>query len=72
MKELVLIIEDNEMFRSNLFEFLEAEDFNVISAEDGVSGLQLAKEFKPDLIFCNINLPCLNGFGILVSTELTM
>lgn len=65
MKELVLIIEDDETIRSNLFEFLEAEEFNVLSAEDGVSGLQLAKVFKPDLILCDINLPSLNGFGVL-------
>ena len=65
MKELILIIEDDESIRSNLFEFLEAEDFNVLSAEDGVSGLKLAKDCQPDLILCDINLPSLNGFGVL-------
>jgi DNA-binding response OmpR family regulator len=44
VKELVLVIEDDETLRSNLFELLEMEEFNVISAEDGCSGLQLAQK----------------------------
>ncbi|MCA1993113.1 MAG: response regulator [Coleofasciculus sp. S288] len=65
MKELILIIENNEMTRSNFIEFLEAKNFNIISAGDGASGLQLAKQFHPDLILCEINLPSLSGFGVL-------
>ncbi|MEW6491708.1 MAG: response regulator [Cyanobacteriota bacterium] len=65
MKELVLVIEDDETLRSNLFEFLEMEEFNVLSAQDGCSGLQLAQEIKPNLIICDINMPNLNGFEVL-------
>jgi len=65
VKELVLVIEDDETLRSNLFELLEMEEFNVISAEDGCSGLQLAKEIQPNLILCDINMPKLNGFEVL-------
>jgi DNA-binding response OmpR family regulator len=32
MKETILIIEDDEMLRSNVFQLLEFEDFNVLSA----------------------------------------
>lgn len=65
MNDLILIIEDNEALRSNLFQVLEFADFNVLSAEDGYSGLQLAKELQPDLIICDINMPKLNGFEVL-------
>lgn len=65
MNKLVLIIEDDPMFRLSIFEFLESKDFNVISTADGASGLQLARDFHPDLIVCDINLPYLNGFEIL-------
>jgi CheY-like chemotaxis protein len=65
MKEIILIIEYDEIVRSNLFDLLELEDFNVLSAEDGCSGLHLAKEIKPDLILCDINMPNLNGFEVL-------
>jgi DNA-binding response OmpR family regulator len=65
VNKLVLIIEDDPMFRLSIFEFLESKDFNVISTADGASGLQLARDFHPDLIVCDINLPYLNGFEIL-------
>jgi DNA-binding response OmpR family regulator len=65
VNKLVLLIEDDPMFRLSIFEFLESQNFNVISTEDGMSGLQLAQEFHPDLIVCDINLPHLNGFDIL-------
>jgi DNA-binding response OmpR family regulator len=65
MKELILVIEDDEVLRSNLVELLELEGFNVISAEDGLVGLMLAKEFNPDLILCDINIPQLDGYEVL-------
>jgi len=65
MRELILLIEDDELIRSNLFELLELEDFNVIGAEDGLVGLISAKEFQPDLIVCDINMPQLDGYEVL-------
>jgi DNA-binding response OmpR family regulator len=62
---VILIIEDNEILRSIIFEFLELENFNVISAGDGVAGLNLAKELNPDAIICDIKMPCLDGYGVL-------
>ena len=65
MKNLILIVEDDEMIRSIIYEFLEMENFNVISAEDGCVGVYLAQELHPDLILCDINMPNLDGFGVL-------
>ena len=65
MKETILIIENDERLRSNLFDLLELADFNVLSAEDGCSGLQLAKEIQPDLILCDMHMPNFNGFEVL-------
>ncbi len=65
MNPVILIIEDNEILRSIIFEFLELENFNVISAGDGVAGLNLAKELNPDAIICDIKMPCLDGYGVL-------
>ena len=65
MKPLILLIEDDDMMRSTLFEILELEDFNVVSAGDGLLGLRLAKEMQPDLIICDLNIPLLNGYGVL-------
>jgi DNA-binding response OmpR family regulator len=65
VKKLILIIEDSEIIRSIIFEFLELKNFNVLSAEDGCIGLHLAKELQPDLILCDINMPKLDGYGVL-------
>ncbi len=65
MKPLILVIEDDDMMRSTLFEILELEDFNIISAGDGRLGLRLAREMQPDLIICDLNIPNLNGYGVL-------
>jgi DNA-binding response OmpR family regulator len=60
----VLVIEDEEFLRSILHEFL-LEKFNVLLAEDGWLGLQLAIELKPDLILSDVNLPELDGYKLL-------
>jgi len=65
MTKTILLIEDDELFRSTLFSLLEMENFNVISAVDGLSGLLLAKELQPDLVISDVNMPHLNGFGVL-------
>lgn len=65
VKRLILIIEDDSIYRSIIFELLESEDFNVVSAEDGCSGLQLAQALHPDVILCDINMPNLDGYGVL-------
>ncbi|HAA33415.1 MAG TPA: response regulator [Cyanobacteria bacterium UBA8553] len=65
MKPLILVIEDDDMMRSTLFEILELEDFNVVSAGDGLLGLRLGKEMQPDLIICDLNIPIINGYGVL-------
>lgn len=65
MNETILLIEDDEMLRDNFCDLLEMEEFNVIGAEDGLVGLQLAKHLHPDLILCDINMPNLNGYDVL-------
>jgi DNA-binding response OmpR family regulator len=67
MKPLILIIEDDEMIRSNLFDFLELENFNCLTAENGLIGLKLARQFNPDLIISDMNMPQLDGSEVLKS-----
>ncbi len=65
MKPTILVIEDSPMIRLNICEWLELEEFNIHSAEDGVYGLWFARNFSIDLIICDIEMPQLNGFGVL-------
>ena len=41
------------------------EGFEVIGAENGRAGLQLARQHLPDLIVCDIMMPELDGYGVL-------
>jgi DNA-binding LytR/AlgR family response regulator len=61
----ILIIEDEYALRSTLRELLEANNYKVFLAEDGLEGVQLAKEINPELIICDVMMPRLNGHGVL-------
>jgi two-component system, sensor histidine kinase and response regulator len=61
----ILVIEDESNVRENLVELLEAENFEVFSAENGFEGISLAQEHHPDLILCDITMPVLDGYDVL-------
>ena len=60
----ILIIEDNP---DNLMTIraLLSDQYSLIEATDGQSGVDLAREFVPDLILLDISLPVLDGFEVL-------
>lgn len=64
-KKSILVIEADEAMRLAICRLLYSEKFKVMSAQDGCLGVLLAKEFQPDLILCGINLPKLDGYGVL-------
>jgi diguanylate cyclase (GGDEF)-like protein len=67
MMKKILVIEDEEFVRENIVELLDAEGFEVIGAEDGRMGLNLARAMVPDLILCDVMMPELDGYGVLTA-----
>lgn len=65
MKKKILFIEDDNILQKALFEMLEKENVEFLSAFDGRSGLEMAKKEKPDLILLDLILPKLDGFSVL-------
>jgi CRP-like cAMP-binding protein len=65
MKKKILIIEDDKVVRDNTAEILQLANYDVITCENGKSGLEKAIFFKPDLIVCDILMPELDGYGVL-------
>jgi DNA-binding response OmpR family regulator len=63
----ILVIEDEHAVRENLQEILEMEDFNVLTAENGKIGLQMAIDQQPNLIICDVMMPELDGYGVITS-----
>jgi two-component system nitrogen regulation response regulator NtrX len=61
----ILIIDDERAIRRALREILEFEDFQVDEAENGVEGLEKAKNTLYDIIFCDIKMPQLDGMEVL-------
>ncbi|HAG84549.1 MAG TPA: response regulator [Cyanobacteria bacterium UBA11162] len=61
----ILVIEDESFIRDNLIELLEIEGFQAVGAENGSKGVELAKDYQPDLILCDVMMPELDGFGVL-------
>ena len=59
----ILIIEDNLEVRENTAEIIELSNYEVITAENGKVGVELALKELPDLIVCDIMMPVLDGYG---------
>ncbi len=60
----VLIIEDNLDAAQSLCEVLEFGDHLVEVAHDGGEGLAKARQFRPEVVFCDIGLPGMDGYGV--------
>jgi len=60
----ILIIEDNEMNMEIASHLLEMAGFTILKAEEGESGIRLAKEYLPSLILMDMHLPIKDGFEI--------
>jgi len=61
----ILIIEDDHDIRANLRRFLHLEGYEVIEAENGRKGVELARAELPALIICDLMMPELDGFAVL-------
>lgn len=61
----ILLIEDNNDILENLTEYLEMEGYRIIVAINGVRGIEMAKEYLPDLIICDVLMPEMDGYEAL-------
>jgi two-component system, cell cycle response regulator DivK len=57
----VLIVEDVELNVDLLVQILE-EDYTLLVARDGVEGVALAEQKKPDLVLMDMSLPVMDGY----------
>ncbi|MEH6405531.1 MAG: response regulator [Sneathiella sp.] len=58
----ILLVEDNEMNRDMLSRRLMRKGYDVVIAEDGQSGVDMAISEKPDLILMDMSLPIIDGW----------
>jgi CheY-like chemotaxis protein len=57
----ILIVEDVEFNRDLLVQLLE-DDYEILTAADGVAGIELAEREHPDLILMDLSLPVVDGW----------
>jgi len=60
----ILLVEDNEMNRDMLSRRLSRRGYKVLVAEDGESGLRLARAMDPHLILMDVSLPDVSGLEV--------
>ncbi len=60
----ILIVEDEPDILKTLTVFLESEGFKVITARDGIAGVDMVREKIPDLVILDLMLPKLDGFKV--------
>ncbi len=69
-KRTILYIEDDPASRRLVERALKYSGYNVLIAERGLEGVDMAREYEPDLILTDINLPDLSGQEIATALRL--
>ncbi len=64
-KPKILIIDDEEVVIDSCTQILARGDFQLSTARNGTIGLELLKEFLPDLVFVDLKMPGISGFEVL-------
>jgi len=63
--EKILVVDDESLVRDFLREVLKAEDYEVLTAEDGLSALKEVERDGIDLVITDVRMPKLNGIDLL-------
>jgi signal transduction histidine kinase len=61
----ILVIDDEPDLREVIVLGLRAENFEVFEADDGISGMEMARTIRPDLILSDINMKGMDGYHTL-------
>ncbi|MFH1753947.1 MAG: response regulator [Candidatus Omnitrophota bacterium] len=63
-KKKILLVDDEPALLDMVKMRLEANDYEIITANDGEAGLELARKEKPDLIILDLMLPKMDGYKV--------
>lgn len=65
MSTRALIIEDNVTNMELVTYLLTAAGYGILTASDGAQGLQVARQERPDIIICDLQMPIMDGYEVL-------
>jgi CheY-like chemotaxis protein len=60
----VLLVDDNVDAAESLAQLLSLSGHDTRTAGDGPRALQVAREFQPEFVFCDLGLPGMNGYEV--------
>lgn len=65
LKNKILLVDDEKQLLNLLSEVLSKEGFkNIYEATNGIDGILMAKDIKPDIIILDVNLPDIDGYMV--------
>jgi len=64
-KPKILIIDDEEVVLDSCSQILKGSGYQLATASEGIKGLELLKEYLPDLVFVDLKMPGISGFEVL-------
>ena len=64
-KHKILIVEDDESVRLLLKLYLVRLNFTFIEAKNGLEGIGMARQFKPNLVVTDLNMPIMDGISMI-------
>jgi len=67
MKNVIMLIEDNEDIRESAAELLKLYDYGVLEATSGEMALTMINAHNPDLIICDVVMPGIDGYELLTT-----
>lgn len=67
----ILVIDDDNDYRTSIKELLTLEQYQTLEAEDGFIGWQMIRRYSPDLVICDIDMPVMNGIEVLKKVKST-
>ena len=64
-KKKVLVVDDDEVIRNLLINFLKFSGYDGMGAPDGQKALEIILSDAPELVISDIHMPLMNGFQLL-------
>jgi len=61
----VLLIDDDQNTLFTITRVLQSAGFEVTESDDGQGGVDLARRLRPDIVICDVNMPKMDGYGVL-------
>lgn len=69
-QKLIMLVDDDPIFRKVTSAYLESQGFKVVEAENGLEALQQLRNNDPDVILCDLSMPVLDGIEFVEEVSL--